>query len=176
MARKKKLHLVRAGDDEGRARHASGVFGDAARHRRQSELLRAGKVETRRRRDTTEASYTVDVGAERRSPGPAGPRPAASGSTSTARLCGPCPGTPPPAESPVAGTVLEPLLDRLHIVPADPQPSWGRWVVAPWVSATLVAVGKSVFPGTVQFHHYTFQDYAKLTIIGAANRPRRLAS
>jgi len=78
--------------------------------------------------------------------------------------------------SPVAGTVLEPLFDRFHIdfVPAEPQPSWMRWVLASVVAlagslgadAALVAVGKAVFPGTDHFAHYAFVDYAKLTVIG----------
>ena len=78
--------------------------------------------------------------------------------------------------SPVAGTALEPLLERFHIdfVPADPQPSWVRWILASAVAvvgslaadAALVAVGKAVFPGTHHFAHYAFGDYAKLTVIG----------
>jgi len=78
--------------------------------------------------------------------------------------------------SPVAGTVLEPLLDRFHIdfVPADPQPSWARWVLASVVAvvgslaadAALVAVGKAVFPGTAHFVHFAFGDYARLTVVG----------
>jgi hypothetical protein len=78
--------------------------------------------------------------------------------------------------SPVAGTALEPLLDRFHIdfVPADPRMSWARWAVASVVAvvgslaadAALVAVGKAVFPGTAHFVHFAFADYAKLTIIG----------
>jgi hypothetical protein len=76
----------------------------------------------------------------------------------------------------VAGTALEPLLDRFHIdfVPADPQPSWARWVLASVVAvagslvadAVIVALGKKVFPGTEHFVHFQFSDYAKLTVIG----------
>jgi hypothetical protein len=78
--------------------------------------------------------------------------------------------------SPVAGTVLEPLFEGLHIdfVPADPQPSWVRWIFASVVAvvgslaadAALVAVGKAVFPGTDHFAHFAVGDYAKLTVIG----------
>ena len=78
--------------------------------------------------------------------------------------------------SPVAGTVVEPLLDRVHIdfVPAEPQPSWIRWILASVVAvvgslaadALPVAAGKAVFPGTAHFAHYAFADYAKLTVIG----------
>lgn len=84
----------------------------------------------------------------------------------------------PPAgrPSPVAGTALEPLLDRCHIdfAPVDPQPSWARWCLASVVAvvgslaadAALVAVGKAVFPGTAHFAHYAVGDYAKLTVPG----------
>ena len=78
--------------------------------------------------------------------------------------------------NPVAGTPLEPLLDRVHIdfVPADPQPSWIRLALATGVAlvgslaadAALVALGKAVFPGTADFVHFQFADYAKLTVIG----------
>ena len=78
--------------------------------------------------------------------------------------------------SPVAGTFLEPLLDRFRIdfVPADPQPSWARWVLASVVAvvgslgadAALVAIGKAIFPSTSDFPHFAFPDYSKLTIVG----------
>ena len=76
----------------------------------------------------------------------------------------------------MAGTALEPLLDRVHIdfVPADPQPSWVRWALASVVAvvgslvadAVIVALGKKVFPGTEHFAHFQFSDYAKLTVVG----------
>ena len=79
-------------------------------------------------------------------------------------------------KSPVSGTVLEPLLGRVHIdfVPADPQPSWIRWALASVVAvvgslavdAALVAVGEAVFPGTKHFVHFQFSDYGKLTVVG----------
>ncbi len=79
-------------------------------------------------------------------------------------------------KSPVSGTVLEPLLGRVHIdfVPADPQPSWIRWALASVVAvvgslavdAALVAVGEAIFPGTKHFVHFQFSDYGKLTVVG----------
>ncbi len=76
----------------------------------------------------------------------------------------------------MAGTALEPLLDRVHIdfVPADPQPSWARWALASVVAvvgslvadALIVALGKKVFPGTAHFVHFQFSDYGKLTVVG----------
>ena len=88
----------------------------------------------------------------------------------------PEPALPSRRRSPVAGTALEPLLDRVHIdfVPADPQPSWARWVLASVVAvvgslaadAALVALGEAVFPGTKHFVHFQFSDYGKLTVVG----------
>ena len=111
--------------------------------------------------------------------------------SSDAPTSGACP------RSPVAGTWLEPLLRRVDVdfVPADPQPSWPRWVLASVVAvlgslaadALLVAAGKALFPSTKGFVHYQFADYAKLTVIGVvvacvgwpvvtrvSSRPRRL--
>ncbi len=78
--------------------------------------------------------------------------------------------------APLRGTPAEPLLERLHVdlVPADPQPAWGRLAVATVVAvvgslaadAALVALGEAVFPSTRGFVHYQFADYAKLTVIG----------
>lgn len=83
-------------------------------------------------------------------------------------------GMTPPA--PFRNTALEPLLDQLHLdfVPADPQPSWIRLVVATLVAVVgslvadglLVALGKHVFPSTADYPHFQFADYSKLTIIG----------
>jgi len=83
---------------------------------------------------------------------------------------------PPPRRSPVAGTALGSILDRVHIdfVPADPQPSWARWALASVVAvvgslvadALLVVLGKAVFPGTKHFVHFQFSDYGKLTVVG----------
>jgi hypothetical protein len=68
------------------------------------------------------------------------------------------------------------VLDVLHVdfVPAEPQPSWPRWVLATVVAlagslaadAALAAVGKRVFPSTAHFAHFAFADYAKLTVVG----------
>ena len=76
----------------------------------------------------------------------------------------------------LSGTFLGPLLDACHVdfVPADPQPSWPRWVVATVVAlagslaadAALAALARKVFPSTVGFAHFQFADYAKLTVIG----------
>ena len=76
----------------------------------------------------------------------------------------------------LSNTFLGPLLEAFHVdfVPADPQPSWPRWVVATVVSligslatdAALAAGGKLVFPSTAGFVHFRFSDYAKLTVIG----------
>lgn len=88
---------------------------------------------------------------------------------------------PEPTETPgppgaVAGTFLEPLLARCRVdfVPADPQPAWGRVVLATVVAlaaslgadAAVVAVGRRVFPSTVHFAHVAVSSYAKLTVIG----------
>ena len=100
-----------------------------------------------------------------------------------ARRDGPYPleDMPPPPPSPhplarLADTPLGPLLETLHVdfVPADPQPSWPRWVVASVVAllgslaadAVLAAGGTRVFPSTAGFVHFRFSDYAKLTVIG----------
>ncbi len=85
----------------------------------------------------------------------------------------------PPSPGPLSGlsdSFLGPLFDACHVdfVPADPQPSWGRWALATVVAlvgslaadAALAAVGKAVFPGTKHFVHFHFADYGKLTVIG----------
>ncbi len=88
--------------------------------------------------------------------------------------------TPSPTPSgpfaPLSDSFLGPVFDACHVdfVPADPQPSWGRWVVATVVAlagslavdALLAAAGKAVFPGTKHFAHFRFSDYSKLTVIG----------
>jgi hypothetical protein len=76
----------------------------------------------------------------------------------------------------LSDSFLGPLLEEFHVdfVPADPQPSWARWVVATVVSlagslavdAALAAAGKSVFPSTAHFAHFHVSSYAKLTVIG----------
>jgi hypothetical protein len=86
---------------------------------------------------------------------------------------------PPPSSHPLArlsDTFLGPVLEAFHVdfVPAEPQPSWPRWVVASAVAligslaadAALAAGGKRVFPSTADFVHFRFSDYAKLTVIG----------
>ena len=84
-----------------------------------------------------------------------------------------------PSSGPLArlsDSPLGPVLDAFHVdfVPADPQPSWSRWVVATVVALVgslgadwaLAAIGKRVFPSTAHFVHFQFADYAKLTVIG----------
>jgi len=84
-----------------------------------------------------------------------------------------------PSSNPLArlsDTFLGPLLDacRVDFVPAEPQPSWPRWVVATVVAlagslaadAALATLGKKVFPATVGFAHFQVTSYAKLTVIG----------
>jgi hypothetical protein len=86
---------------------------------------------------------------------------------------------PPPSPNPLArltDSPLGPVLDAVHVdfVPADPQPSWGRWVLATVVAlagslaadAALATIGKRIFPSTVHFVHFQFADYAKLTVLG----------
>jgi len=105
----------------------------------------------------------------------------------------------PPAPTPRfrPGSALSPLLEGvdLDFVPADPQPSWARWVLASVVAlvgslaadALLVATGEAVFPSTKDFVHFQFSDYGKLTVVGVviacvgwpvvtrlSSRPRRL--
>jgi len=84
----------------------------------------------------------------------------------------------PPAPTPRfrPGSALSPLLEGvdLDFVPADPQPSWARWVLASVVAlvgslaadALLVATGEAVFPSTKDFVHFQFSDYGKLTVVG----------
>ena len=104
---------------------------------------------------------------------------------------------PPDWARPVSDSFLGPWLEVVDVdfVPSDPQPSWGRWVLASVVSvlgslavdALLVAVGEAVFPTTKGFAHFQFADYSKLTVIGVvvacvawpvvtrlSSRPRRL--
>jgi hypothetical protein len=94
-------------------------------------------------------------------------------------MASPTPASPTPAPSPwdrLTDGPLGPVLDAFHVdfVPADPQPSWARWVVASIVAlagslaadAVVVAAGKAVFPTTEHFVHFHVSDYAKLTVIG----------
>ena len=112
------------------------------------------------------------------------------------------PGAWPVAARPGARPVPRPRLLGHHgrqvaagAVPADPQPSWARWVLASVVAlvgslaadALLVATGEAVFPSTKDFVHFQFSDYGKLTVVGVviacvgwpvvtrlSSRPRRL--
>lgn len=116
-----------------------------------------------------------------------------------ARILWAMPDLPGPVPTPDArtGTALASLLGAVDVdfVPADPQPAWGRWVLASVVAvvgslaadAVLVAVGQAVFPSTRDFVHFRFADYGKLTVVGVviacvgwpvvtrlSSRPRRL--
>jgi hypothetical protein len=75
-----------------------------------------------------------------------------------------------------------PLLERTLAIarvdwtPSHRQPSVVRLAVATLTAiigslvadAIVVAVGTHIFPGTANYDHFRFGDYAKLTIIGAA--------
>ncbi len=60
--------------------------------------------------------------------------------------------------------------------PSPLQPATLRWVIATALAialslaadATLVALGTTIFPATVHYSHFQFDDYAKLTVIGVA--------
>ena len=86
------------------------------------------------------------------------------------------PSPPSRSPNPLSDSFLGPVLDTVHVdfVPADPQPSWIRWVVATVVAlagslvadAVLVAAGEAIFPSTKGYAHFRFADYTKLTVIG----------
>ena len=65
-------------------------------------------------------------------------------------------------------------LARVDFAPAHRQPSAVRMVAATVASlagslaadAILVAIGTAIFPATMHYPHFSFSDYAKLTVIG----------
>lgn len=78
--------------------------------------------------------------------------------------------------------VETPLLERTLVIarvdwtPSHRQPSVVRLAVATMTAILgslvadmiIVAVSTHIFPGTADYDHFRFSDYAKLTIIGAA--------
>ena len=80
----------------------------------------------------------------------------------------------------IAGIEIPPMLDwvvalaRVDSTPRHRQPSAPRVAIATCIAvvvalladALIVAVGTHVFPSTVGYGHFRFNDYAKLTIIG----------
>ncbi len=82
----------------------------------------------------------------------------------------------------VAGIEIPPTLDwvlalaRVDSTPRHRQPSVPRVVIATCIAvvvalvadALIVALGTHVFPSTVGYGHFRFNDYAKLTIIGVS--------
>ena len=76
------------------------------------------------------------------------------------------------AETPLIDRTL--TIARIDWSPSHRQPSLVRLILATLIAvvcalaadAVIVAIGTHIFPSTVGYGHFKFNDYAKLTIIG----------